>query len=60
MTKSENYGGEDGLSSEMGDGGEAGETVLVVVIEEEGGKGSQERGVGAEGEAGEGDDGVEG
>ena len=44
----------------MGDGGETGETVLVVVVEEEGGKGSQERRVRAEGEAGKGDDGVEG
>ena len=41
--KIENYGGEDCLSSEMGYGGEAGETVLVVVIEKKGGKGSQER-----------------
>jgi hypothetical protein len=35
--KEEDYGGEDSLSSEMGDGGETGETVLVVVVEEEGG-----------------------
>ena len=39
----EDYGGDDRLGPKVGDGGEAGETVLVIVVEEEGGERPHER-----------------